>query len=702
MTDNPQAGSGQEGYSPDEIVQRVTRSLCALLGVSASAVALVEPDGYLRLRTYYPREIPLAGIWRVHRDESITGIAIRTRRPYVTRDILQDENQTEDLSREMGVRATLVQPLIRGDDVLGCLYAIHDRPRDWTEAEQQVVGIIADQVVAALVNADLLERERRQRAMTEVVLEVSRAVASGEPLRRVLARICRAVTAFSVAERCSIYLVDDEGKLVPAMSIGPESPELWERFQQTPRRYLLDPSNASNPVIQAIQQKEVVVWEDVARDPSFPPYWTETFGTRGLAVYPLWAGSKPIGYMAVDSLQEVRFSADEIRTIEGIGNQVALFIEAARLQEVLQERAEQDALTGLLNRRALHSRLASELAGAAAEERPLSLLMLDLDRFKQLNDAYGHAAGDQALSALAAELAGLGEGAVSGRYGGDEFVVILPGLDAEAARAVGERVRRAVHGIRLAAPDGAEAPDLSVSIGLAAYPADAGDAEELMQRADAAMYEAKRLGGDQMVASQDEHLSALGSRLTEQVSALLGALAVKDPALRTRARDVARYAVALARRAGCDAEEQQQVYLGALLRDVGMLAVPDEFLRRHGALSDAEMQVVREHVWFGARILQGMDGLASAIPTVVQHHERYDGQGYPAGLGGDEILRSARIVALADAYTAMLHGGPHRPPKAPLDARRELRRERGRQFDPELVDLFLEMVGSEPSGRRAA
>jgi HD-GYP domain-containing protein (c-di-GMP phosphodiesterase class II) len=160
--------------------------------------------------------------------------------------------------------------------------------------------------------------------------------------------------------------------------------------------------------------------------------------------------------------------------------------------------------------------------------------------------------------------------------------------------------------------------------------------------------------------------------------------------------------VALARRAGCDVDEQRQVYLGALLRDIGMLAVPDEFLHRHGVLSDAEMKVVREHVRFGARILQGMDGLGTAIETVMQHHERWDGTGYPTGLKGEEISRTARIVAAADAYAAMLHGAPHRPARSPEEACGELLQERGRQFDPTLVDLLVDLVRSEAKALHAA
>src|SRR4051812_710503 len=362
------------------------------------------------------------------------------------------------------------------------------------------------------------------------------------------------------------------------------------------------------------------------------------------------------------------------------------------LMATLRDAGPHDVLTGLLNRRGAEEALPLELERARRTGTSLTLIVADIDRFKGVNDRFGHHAGDDALRWFADILSGATRRIdATARLGGDEFLVVAPHTSAMAAYLLAERVGAAL-------PKWERTP-LTASWGIATYPQHGETVDELLRAADQALYAAKRLGRNRSAiyhAGVAAELDAAGEDegVHEQLAAvvtLAEALDMRDPATATHSMTVGRYARAIARELGRDPGHVERIGLAGLVHDIGKIGVPDPVLRKPGPLSDEEWEQVREHPALGARILNGAN-LPDLATWVLGHHERVDGGGYPGGLAGDEISLEARILAVADAYEAMTSDRPYRPGLGDEPARTELRCECGRQFDERVVNAFLRVL----------
>ncbi len=360
----------------------------------------------------------------------------------------------------------------------------------------------------------------------------------------------------------------------------------------------------------------------------------------------------------------------------------ALAVVVARLAITLNEndkmlhlaRTESvtDALTGLGNRRQLMSDLEEELAHAT-EDSQAALALFDLNGFKDYNDTYGHPAGDALLAALGADLLAAVEGAGRAyRMGGDEFCVIV---DAGATDP---------HAIAARAADslsaGARGFTVSAAHGLVLLPTEAATASDALRRADVRMYEHK--AG-----------SRVGSR-RQVTQALMQTIEERDRALRGHGESVQELASCIARRIGLSDVETDAVRLGALLHDVGKLAIPDRILDKPGPLDPLEWEFMRRHTLIGQRILEGAPALRDIAQLVRSSHEKFDGSGYPDGLRGPDIPAGARIIAVCDAYDAMTSDRRYRQAMPVGAAIAELQRCAGTQFDPVVVQAFVTTLGA--------
>jgi two-component system cell cycle response regulator len=359
-----------------------------------------------------------------------------------------------------------------------------------------------------------------------------------------------------------------------------------------------------------------------------------------------------------------------------------------------------DPLTGIANRQAIMARLSGELARAARYHHPLSVVIVDLDHFKRLNDAHGHVAGDAVLRHVG-KLLGTSVRAVdtAGRYGGEEFLIVLPETDVDAAAALAEKLRRAVSGSQVRLAEG-ELVSVTLSAGVAGGQVETLQLDHLVRDADAALYSAKALGRDQVFVfrevgddgtirrspiSSEARSRALDvgrAAMAAAQDALIQTLAGRPGWRGKPSNMIAGASVALARAVDLPEGELERIRTASLLHDLGKLAIPDEILDRPGELAMSEWRVVTEHPKIGQVVLEQAGALRDAATIVLHHHEWYDGRGYPHGLAGTEIPIGARIVSIVDAYEAMVAGRPYR---AALD---ELRRQGGVQFDPELVEVF--------------
>jgi diguanylate cyclase (GGDEF)-like protein len=378
------------------------------------------------------------------------------------------------------------------------------------------------------------------------------------------------------------------------------------------------------------------------------------------------------------------------------------------------DRATVDRLTGVANRQALLAALFAEVERATRYERPLCVAFVDIDHFKAVNDSYGHAAGDIVLRGVAQTIAeNLRASDLIGRYGGEEFMLILTETAVDEGAALSEKLRKLVERSRYAIEGN---PDLSVtiSIGIVGGAGKQLRMEQLVRDADAAMYSAKSLGRNQtyIFEEPDEESRVprapisdagraraieIGRQAREAATDILTSHIAPLPHYRGQPSAlIASIVTDMARRLELPEGEIDRIRVAALLHDVGKVAVPDSILEKPAALTPAEWRTVIQHPRIGQVILEHAAALRDAVPIILHHHERFGGHGYPYGLRANEIPLGARIVAIADAYDAMTHDRPYKRAMSHDLAIAELRQHAGTQFDPDLVVLFCDLYADRP------
>jgi diguanylate cyclase (GGDEF)-like protein len=560
-----------------------------------------------------------------------------------------------------------------------------------------------------------------------------------------------------------------------------------------------------------------------------------------LCAVPLVFKGESLGALAALAHGPRAFLPHDVTVLESYAAQAAVALSNAHLVDRLAERASQDALTGLLNHREFHEAIEREIARAGREGKPLSVVLLDLDGFKRVNDESGHAEGDKVLRMVAAAIkSACRPSDVACRVGGDEFGVVLPGADAKDAAAVARRIESALGSLEL---------HVEASFGIGQWPADGPGKEMLLLHADMALFAQKPgsgrrrfphaptdsaklasptgaparlalhrlarqscelLGAEQgvvflrdgsdpeqligmaghgvsaqllstrsiaeglsgqviktgepvvvddyrstpaRIASSEvsdvrgvvavplrwdgtirgvlsvgttdperrfsdadvQLLSELGGvgivmienaemreRLDEALQAGVEAMAVavdlRDSYTAAHSERVVQLAEAVAHRLDLDPIQLTEVRYAARLHDLGKIGIPDRILHKRSTLTPDEWAVIRQHCIWGEQILCRIPGLESVASIVRSEHERWDGRGYPDGRAGDDIPLASRIIAACDAYHAMTSDRPYRAALSPDVARRELESESGRQFDPQVVEVLLEVM--EPAASR--
>jgi diguanylate cyclase (GGDEF)-like protein len=356
-------------------------------------------------------------------------------------------------------------------------------------------------------------------------------------------------------------------------------------------------------------------------------------------------------------------------------------------------RARTDELTGAFNRRHF-----AEIVGAALADggSGCGLLLLDADRFKQVNDVHGHVVGDAVLVELAQRLtSSLRAGECVARWGGEEFAVLLTGVASDHdLRRRAEALRCSVGDTPMAAADVTIA--LTVSIGAARSVAGLGDLDSLIEAADRCLYAAKGQGRDRVCLVGELGVIEAEAREPEAVAlarGLMFATGLRASFIELHAEQVAALSTAIAERLGLTAGMVLRCRLGGWLHDVGKVAIPHAILDKPGPLDAAEWAIMRTHPLHSEAIVHRIGALSEAAPAVRHHHERYDGGGYPDGLAGDAIPIEARVVAAADAYSAMTTDRVYATARSPRVAADELRRSAGTHLDPAVVGALLATLG---------
>ncbi len=371
-----------------------------------------------------------------------------------------------------------------------------------------------------------------------------------------------------------------------------------------------------------------------------------------------------------------------------------------KLLSRLTDAARTDPLTGLPNRVAFHEVLENELERAQPDGRAVSVVVLDLDRFKRVNERLGLGAGDRALrgvSSLLDEYARRID--FVARSGGEEFAIVCPETTQHQAFLFAEELLD-----KLRETSAAPGMQLTASAGVAVFPDHGSDLATLTAAADRALHAAKALGRDRAVIYSPEVTNVLGAvsgrRNVETqahlatVLSLAEALDQRDSGTAKHSQTVGHLCELMARELGFDDNRVERLRLAGILHDIGKIGVPDSILCKPGPLSSEEMDQMRRHPELGARMLSSSE-LDDVRGWILAHHERPDGTGYPRGLGSDEISIEASILAVGDAYEAMTSDRVYRPALGKERAEEELLRHSGTQFAPKVVQAFLHALARD-------
>jgi diguanylate cyclase (GGDEF)-like protein len=358
--------------------------------------------------------------------------------------------------------------------------------------------------------------------------------------------------------------------------------------------------------------------------------------------------------------------------------------------------ATTDVLTGLRTRRFFGAQLPLEITKARRAGGSLAVLIVDVDHFKSINDRYGH----RVLMEVARRLRqSVRHADFIARYGGEEFALVIPEVSPQELASIGERLRNQVAASPIqVSPD--ESITVTVSVGTAGYPRHGEAPAELITTADRALYTAKSQGRDRVVVGETitAGVAMAGSPVTLQSTVDLLAYLQRAAdevdgwlSNKEHGRAVGRWAAQVAAALGEDESVVRRAELAGRLHDIGKVLIPQAIWRKPSALSRYERQVVQQHSDYGYQMVCVVPGLLDVAEVVRQHHERLDGRGYPLGLTGEDIRLEAKIVAVCDSWAAMLAERPYHTALRPAEAREELLHGKGSQFDPDVVDAFIDL-----------
>jgi diguanylate cyclase (GGDEF)-like protein/putative nucleotidyltransferase with HDIG domain len=387
------------------------------------------------------------------------------------------------------------------------------------------------------------------------------------------------------------------------------------------------------------------------------------------------------------------YTGPEIALLDSMSSYVATAFDNAKQYWNAREAADQDPVTAVMNHRAIHEYLDTAIELDTSFDEPLTVILADIDNFHLFNNTYGHPVGDDVLRKIGQILdRALVAPCKVGRYRGDEFIIVLPGLAGDLAINLAQRLQCLISDLELHYGDDDRSIPASMSYGVASFPADSADKQELLVTASRNLQTAKT-SEDHIFALSNlqraHHELRVGSSF-RMLDGMVTAVDNKDSYTRKHSEDVTEYALWIAEEMGLSDEDKHLLRAGGLLHDVGKIGVPDEILRKPGRLTDEEYTIMKQHPTLGALIVGGVPDMEGIIDIVRHHHEQWDGAGYPNGLAGEDIPFNARVMAIADAMSAMTTDRPYRKGLSFDTAIERIRKGMGTQFDPTLAATFLQ------------
>jgi diguanylate cyclase (GGDEF)-like protein/putative nucleotidyltransferase with HDIG domain len=622
---------------------------------------------------------------------------------------------------------------------------------------QEMMRVLASEAAIAIENARLFREERLKSRRLTLLNRISRNIITTLNPDEMLSKIAGELKDSLTYDHIGIGLLDYETKEIVIQA------ESGRRGGAVGRRLPFEGSLVG----QVARTGQMLFTSDVTAPGSLGrPVLEDTATSIAL---PLVYADQLHGVLYVESSDHCEFSEEERSFLRTLADLISGALHSAFTFQKAQEQAITDGLTGVKTHRFFMEALSAEWKRATRAGRTFSVMLMDLDRFKSVNDFHGHLEGDLVLQRVARTLdQNCRHSDVVARYGGDEFVVLMPETNVEQGHQIALKLRAWIDSDPVL-----RERSITASFGLASFPLHGSTPQEIIQVADASMYLSKHQGGN-TVSTADrcepdetlewkrevleaylgvtlkrmfttgpeafeeivlrlhqfsqalpesetldpdsagdfgdggrsgraisgtipEGLAALSPAVLDTVTSLALAIDAKDHFTEGHSLKVAAYAALLAESLGLAEPEIDEIRLAGVLHDVGKVGVPEKILNKNGPLDPDEWESMKQHVSFGAKLLEPLRSLDRVRQMVGHHHEHIDGSGYPDGLAGEQIPLGARILAIADAYDTITSDRTYKKGRSPEEAMAELERCSGMQFDPVLLRMFLVRLRKLPA-----
>jgi diguanylate cyclase (GGDEF)-like protein len=615
-------------------------------------------------------------------------------------------------------------PVLVNGKAAGVMVAMStEREHQFEQRDLEVLKTAAGQVSVAIENAKLFAEEQRRSRQFAFLNSVSKTAISSDDAEQMLGEIVANIQKNFRFDHIGIGILDYATKEIEFRAEAGTTAH--EKGKKIP---------VSTGIIGRVAKTGEAALVHTGHDGQ-PQGLLST--SRTVLCLPITYGESLLGVLNVESEQDNAFSPEDQLVMNTLADLLATALHNSFVFQKLQQQSITDGLTSIKTRRYFWEALGSEWKRASRSGRPFSVVLVDLDKFKEVNDNFGHMEGDLVLARVGRLLEQkCRQSNVVARYGGDEFVILMPETSVEQAQILAERLR-----LWLATDPMLSEHHITGSFGVATFPLHGFSAEDIIRVADAGMYVSKKAGGDRVSTAEDyglDQASVVQRQLVsgyvegflqrertgpEQVDELVGTLrklstgsehknlpllrdSIEALARAAESRElnaaghgdsVGRYCELIARALGLPPEEVRELAFIGRVHDVGKIFIPERVLNREGPLPEDDYHFLRMHPQVGAEILGTLPDSEGMQKAVEGHHERVDGSGYPSGAKGEEIPLWARIVGIADAYVNLMTDHSLVPGKTHEQAIAELEKLSGTKYDGMLVRILAREVKSERS-----
>ena len=580
-----------------------------------------------------------------------------------------------------------------------------------------------------------LDRANRQMLTLQHIWEMMN---SSKPLSSVLNAIVNSLQgelgylySFIVKEKA-----DNEGKYLQVVASSREDldSKFWENFNCNVSDYRMNfpdipelrDAVKNNKIYQSPNLTDLVCGFVPQFDKQKVVVFLKNANMKSYILVPLKSQQTHFGSLLVFSSRE-RISESELNFLSLFAKQIELAITIADLFEAVKEQAITDGMTGLYNRRYFEEYIKKEVVRANRQNQKFTIIGLDLDHLKQINDTYGHNYGDMAIKTIAEVLKNNARSIdVAARMGGEEFNILLPGVDSAGGCIAAERIRKAIESVDLD-----KIGHITASLGVATYLEHTDNIEELLEITDRAMYESKRNGRNRVTIARpiyetswqeiavntfieilEKHRIPVDVTTSKLLTKKLEEMNINNTKLYQVADSIissynpdhingsvkkkVELATLLAKRFELSKEAVDRLKIAVLLYDIGNTMLPREILMKKEPLTEEDKASIKQHPIIAAReILRPISNIVDVIPIIEKHHENWNGTGYPANLSGDEIPIESQIILIIDSYFALLEKRPYRDAMSKSEAIELIEQDINKKWSEKLAKEFIGIVKND-------